>query len=123
MEVTWKDPQTGKVWRRIGKCNRCGGCCTTRCPYFKLVALRDIKKGEEIKEIGYSGGALIAVCEVFDKNIVVSKRGFRCTPEARKKFPYNPLCTPEGCGFKWVDEEGNLWEKQKHDYRLGRLGK
>ena len=122
-EVIWKDPQTGKVWKRIGECNRCGGCCTTLCPFFKLVALRDIKKNEEIKEIGISGGALMAVCEVFDKDIEVSKSGFRCDLKARQRFPSDPLHTPEGCSFKWIDEEGNLWRRDLHDYRLGKLRK
>ena len=119
MEVVWIDPQTGKRWIRKGKCIHCAHCCSTLCPHLYFVALRDIKKGEKFYGIGTTSGNLIALCDVFDKDVTVNMgncvRG--CSLRVRKSFPSSPLETPTGCGYYWVDEEGNRWKKP--DYRKG----
>jgi len=119
MTVTWVDPQTGEVWYRKGQCNHCGGCCSTYCPYLRFIALRDIKKGESFVGIGKQYGNMIAVCDVFDSDIVVKTGCVACTPQARKNFPSTPLVTPECCGYYWVNSEGKRWVRQEHDYTKG----
>ena len=118
MTIIWVDPQTGKKWIRKGKCNHCGFCCATTCPYLVIKALRDIKAGEKFKGVGEDKGNIIFLCEIFDKNITVNTGCVRgCSLEVRKSFPSTPLNTPECCGFYWEDEEGNKW--RKIDYSKG----
>ena len=121
-QITWIDPQTGKVWYRIGECNHCGACCVTTCPYLKIVALRDIKAGEEFKGVGKDSGNIIFLCEVFHEDVTVNTGCVRgCTLKARLEFPRTPLSTPKCCSFYWVDEEGNIWEREKQNYAKGVL--
>jgi len=116
--IKWKDPHTGKIYIRKGKCNHCGACCSTCCPYLKIVALRDIKKGESFKGVGEDKGNIIMLCEIFDKPITVNTGCIRgCSLEVRKTFPRSPLVTPECCSFYWVDEDGKKWERK--DYSMG----
>jgi len=123
-EVIWKDPQTGKVWKRIGKCNHCGGCCTVFCPFFRWIALKDIKAGTVLsfKDLG-DNKVMKSYCTIFDTDKEVKLQCVQCRPDIRKNYPSNPLITPPLCGFKWVDEEGNEWRREKQDYRLGVLKK
>jgi len=121
-EIIWIDPQTGKKWYRRGKCKHCGGCCTTWCPYLYFEALRDIKKGEKFFGAGEDYGNILLKCAIFDKDITVNTPCIKgCTLKTRKEFPSSPLITPPKCGFYWVDEEGNKWRREEHDYSKGVL--
>jgi len=119
-QVMWVDPQTGKKWYRYGKCNHCGFCCATTCPYLIMQALRDIKAGEKFKGTGEEKGNIIFLCEVFNQPITVNTGCVRgCSLEVRKEFPSSPLNTPECCSFYWLDEEGKKWVRP--DYSKGVL--
>jgi len=120
MTVTWKDPQTGEIWYRKGKCNHCGGCCTTWCPHLYFVALRDIKKGEVFRGTGIKYGNVLLKCDIFDKDITVNTQDVKgCSLKVRKEFPSSPLLTPECCGYYWVNKEGKKWKREEHDYSMG----
>jgi len=118
--VVWTDPQTGKKWYRVGECTHCGACCVTTCPYLVIVALRDIKNGERFKGVGKYSNNIMFLCEVYDKDVTVDTGCVRgCSLSVRQSFPDSPLSTPECCGYYWIDEEGNKW--QRPDYSKGVL--
>lgn len=88
-----------KRYIRAGTCRRCGRCCNLHtCPYFRLVANRDIKAGEVIDDTGI-GTPLMALCLVEGKPEKAEMYGGSCIT-----FPSSPPQTPPKCGFYWVEE-------------------
>jgi len=90
----------GFLYKRVGRCKKCGKCCAEGIQVFFLVGKQTEEEGIDPASLEF-GRREKAVCVLFNPRTKKCRRR-SLRPEVCKLYPPNPgVPLPKGCGYSW----------------------